>query len=65
MQTNALTANGVTAGDSQGLISTLPRNGLVYTGHDPNNNTCRVWRDVATGMLQKDANLNVVWWSYS
>jgi len=61
MPTSTLAATGVTAGNSQG--STLPANGLTYTGHDPNGNTCRVWRDAA-GMLQKDANLNVVWWSY-
>jgi hypothetical protein len=63
MPTNTLTAVGTVAGDSQGLISTLPKDGNTNTGHDPNGNTCRVWRDAA-GMLQKDSNINVVWWSY-
>jgi hypothetical protein len=63
MPTNALTATGVVANGQQGLIATLPKDGQTYTGRDANNNTCRVWRDAA-GMLQKDANINVVWWSY-
>jgi hypothetical protein len=64
MPTNVLAATGVVANGQQGLLATLPKDGNTYTGHDPNNNTCRVWRDAATGMLQKDVNLNVVWWSY-
>jgi hypothetical protein len=63
MPTNALTATGVVANGQQGLIATLPRDGQTYTGHDPNGNICRVWRDAA-GMLQQDASLHLVWWSY-
>jgi hypothetical protein len=62
MPSSTLTAAGVVANGQQGLIATLPKDGNTYTGHDPNNNTCRVWW--AGAYVERDKNINVVWWFY-
>src|SRR5262249_31549943 len=47
-----------------GPISTLPRDGQTYVGHDQNGNIALVWWD--RGRLLTDGALapgNVIWWS--
>jgi len=62
MPTDDLTAADMASGTADhGPLSSLPRDGATYTGHDVNGNETRCWFE--RGVLMQESALHVVWWS--